>query len=136
MSTAAQYRTASALGAVPGDGRATVTDPYRSIPRLMDGILARIAEAHGCLERNDLEQKSGLLRAAIALINELRGSLDLQAASDAHQDDLYDYVVRQLRNADSRNAVAILEEISHLLVEMRAAWFLLPPQPRRAAAIK
>jgi flagellar secretion chaperone FliS len=115
-----------------------MADAHRLIVMLMDGALGRIAQARGLMEHRELVQKNRLLYAAVAIIEELRRSLDLNAggAIAANLDDLYDYMCRQLICANLQNRIAILDEVSHLLREIRSAWVVLPPDARasRAAA--
>jgi flagellar protein FliS len=110
---------------------------------LMDGALERIALARGHMHHNELAQKNRLLSAATSIIDELRSCLDLKAGGviAANLDDLYGYMARQLIAANLQNKIENLDEVTHLLREIRTAWFLLPPDVRAqhaapAAAIR
>jgi len=132
MSTAAQYRASSAYSSVAAHGGVAAADPHRLILMLMDGALERIAQARGRMEHRELAQKNRLLHAATSIIDELRSSLDLKAGGviAANLDDLYDYMARQLIAANLQNKPAILDEVAHLLREIRSAWVLLPADAR------
>jgi len=69
----------------------------------------------------------------------LLSQMDLAGGSlAANLDDLYDYMARQLINANLQNKVETLDEVSGLLREIRSAWVLLPAEartPRGPAAV-
>ncbi len=137
---AAQYRAASsAYNSVAAHGGVAAADPHKLILMLMDGALERIALARGRLEHKELGEKNRLLSAAVSIVDELKNSLDLKGGGviAANLDDLYDYMSRQLISANLQNRIETLDEVTHLLREIRSAWVLLPPEARtpRAPAI-
>jgi flagellar secretion chaperone FliS len=132
MPPAAQYRASSAYNSVAAHGGVAAADPHKLILMLMDGALERIALARGRIEHKELSEKNRLLSAAVSIVEELRASLDLKAGGSlaANLDDLYDYMARQLINANLQNKVETLDEVSGLLREIRSAWVLLPAEAR------
>jgi flagellar protein FliS len=125
-STLATYQSVAAHGGV------AASDPHRLVVMLMDGALERISRARGCIENGALQEKNGLLSAAVAIIDELRVSLDLKGGGTiaANLEDLYDYMCRQLVKANLNNRLETLDEVSHLLAEIRSAWIALPAEAR------
>jgi flagellar protein FliS len=125
----AAYRSISAHGAVSN------ADPHGLVLMLMDGAMDRMATARGCMERGDIVQKAKLLHSCVILIGELRGSLNLAQGGPLAQNlsDLYDYMIRRLLVANGRNDVACLNEVMHLLGEIRLAWVAIGPQVREMA---
>ena len=123
----AAYSSASAHGGV------AAADPHRLIVMLMDGALDRIRTARGCIERKDIAEKAKLLNRAVSIIGELRASLDAKAGGQiaANLDALYDYMCRRLLKANSDSNVAILDEVSKLLHELRGAWLAIPTEARQ-----
>jgi len=122
----AAYRSTSVHSGV------AAADPHRLVVMLMDGALERIARARGCIENGALQEKNDLLASAVAIIDELRVSLDLKAGGPiaANLEDLYDYMCRQLVKANLSNRIETLDEVSHLLSEIRSAWIALPAEAR------
>jgi len=122
----AAYSSAQAHGGV------AAADPHRLIVMLMDGALERLAQARGCIANNAVADKNQLISAAIAIIDELRASLDMKAGGPiaANLDDLYDSMCRQLVKANLTNRVEIIDEVTHLLGEIRSAWIALPAEAR------
>lgn len=109
------------------------SDPHRLIVMLMDGALERIATARGLMQNNALSaEKAQLLHRAVAIIDELRNSLNFKAGGDVSKnlDSLYDYMCVRLMQANSMNKPEWLDEVSRLMGEIRAAWLSLPAQNR------
>ena len=67
------------------------------------------------------------------IIGELRASLDANACVQiaANLDALYDYMCRRLLKANSESSIAILDEVSSLLHELRGAWLAIPAEARQ-----
>lgn len=130
------YNRPSSLAAyqsVATHGGVAASDPHRLVLMLMDGALERLAQARGCMANGAaVADKNKLISTAIAIIDELRVSLDLKAGGPiaANLDDLYDYMNRQLVKANLNNRIEILDEVSHLLGEIRSAWIALPAEAR------
>jgi flagellar protein FliS len=129
------HSRASTLGAyqsVAAHGGVAAADPHRLIVMLMDGALERIAQARGCMQHGGSGDKNALLSSAVAIVDELRCSLDLNAGGTiaANLEDLYDYICRQLVKANASNRPGILDEVTQLLNEIRLAWIALPADAR------
>jgi len=124
------YQTVATHGGV------AAADPHGLIVMLMDGALDRIAKARGCIQHHALADKNRLLSSAVSIVEELRGSLDLKVGGTiaANLDDLYDYCCRQLIKANLQNHVPTLDEVTHLLGEIRSAWIALPQDARALRA--
>jgi len=126
-SNLAAYQSAAAHGGV------AASDPHRLIVMLMDGALERIATARGCMQRNETAEKARLINRAVSIVGELRNSLDLRNGGQiaANLAELYDYMCRRLLRATADNKLEMLDEVSTLLHEIRAAWLAIAPEARR-----
>jgi len=124
--------TLAAYQSVATHGGVAAADPHRLIVMLMDGALERIAAARCAIQSGSTEAKARLLHRSVAILDELRASLNLEAGGDIAQNlgALYDYCGRQLMRANLENKVELLEEVSNLLRELRSAWILLPSNAR------
>jgi len=124
--------TLAAYQSVATHGGVAAADPHRLIVMLMDGAIERVVRARGCIENGALGEKNELISTACAIVDELRCSLDLKAGGPlaANLDDLYDYMCRQLLKANLTNRTETLDEVSHLLGEIRSAWIALPAEAR------
>lgn len=122
--------------ALDGYGRGAVesevnfASPHRIIQMLMEGALSKIATAKGCIVRNDIAEKSRQITWGMNIIQGLRTSLDAQKGGDvaANLDSLYEYMGRRLLEANVTNDVAILDEVSSLLMEVKAGWDNIPAE--------
>lgn len=109
-------------------------DPHRIVQLLMEGALNRIALVKGHMQRQELAQKGEPLARAVAILAELRRSLDHKAGGDiaTNLDALYEYMERRLLEANSRNDTAALDEVSGLLREVKSGWDAIGDEARRA----
>ena len=103
-------------------------DPHRLVVMLMDGALERIAAATGMMKNGGGVEKAQLLHRAVAIIDELRNSLNLKAggAIAANLDALYEYMCQRLMQANAQNKPEWLDEVSRLMTEIRSAWLQIP----------
>ena len=124
------YSTVNAYGAAESD------NGLELILSLMRGAQDRIASARGCMERGEKSAKGEHLGKAIALIDGLRGALNLEAGGDiaGNLEALYDYMNRRLVEANAADDVAALDEVTALLSEIRGAWEQVIRQTQREAA--
>ena len=103
-------------------------DPHRLVVMLMDGALDRIATARGLMQNGGGADKAQLLHRAVAIIDELRNSLNMKAggAIAANLDALYEYMCQRIMQANAQNKPEWLDEVSRLLSEIRSAWLQIP----------
>lgn len=102
--------------------------PQRLIVMLYDGALAALAEARGHVQAGRTAQKGRALGKAISIVDEgLKAALDVGQGGDIARSlmELYDYVGRRMLLANLRDDVAMIDEASRLLAELRAAWAAL-----------
>ena len=109
-------------------------DPHRLVVMLMDGALDRIATARGLMQHGGGAEKAQLLHRAVAIIDELRNSLDFKAggAIATNLDALYEYMCQRVMQANAQNKPEWLDEVSRLLTEIRTAWLQIPQQRNQA----
>ena len=110
--------------------------PHRLIQMLLDGALAKLSIAKGCMERGDIVGKCENIDWAVSIICGLRGSLDFEQGGDiaAKLDGLYDYAARQLVVANARSDDKLLGEVVSILNEIRAGWVGIAPLSEPATA--
>lgn len=111
-------------------------DPHKLILMLFEGALLAIASASLHMKRNggaeDVARKGEAISRAINIItNGLKASLDQTAGGDlaAKLGALYDYMSTRLLFANQHNQPAILDEVSHLLAELKDAWEQIGSKP-------
>ena len=126
----AAYRSTSVHSGV------AAADPHRLVVMLMDGALERIATARGLMTHGGGAEKAQLLHRAVAIIDELRNSLNFKAGGDIanNLDALYEYMCTRLMQANAQNNPEWLDEVSRLLGEIRGAWLQIAQASRQQAA--
>jgi len=120
------YSRVNAYGAAEADNGPQL------ILTMMRTAQDRIATARGHLERGEAAAKGEQLGKAIALIEGLRGALNHDAGTElaGNLDALYEYMTRRLVEANARDELVPLDEVSTLLAEIRAAWEQVTAQTR------
>jgi flagellar protein FliS len=128
MSAYPSKSSLSAYRSVAAHSGVAAADPHQLIVLLMDGALERIGSARVAMEQGEIEVKLRLVQRAMDIIQELRASLNLAAGGQiaANMADLYDYCTRQLLRANAENRVELLDEVGHLLRQIRGAWIQIP----------
>jgi len=118
MAAMRQYQT------VNTQAQAVDASPHRLIQMLMEGGLTRLAQARGAMEREQFAMKGELIGKAIGIIGGLRGGLDIANGGELalNLDNLYDYMVRRLSEANLKNSVEPLDEVAALLRDVKAGW--------------
>lgn len=108
-------------------------DPHTLISLIMQHILGNLAAAKGAVERKEIENKNKMLNKVIGLIGELQNSLDMEKGGDlsANLYNLYDYMIRQVTQANIKNDTAPLTEVISLISEIKSGWDGIPQEIRQ-----
>lgn len=119
----AQYKKISTESAIEG------SSPHRLIQLLMAAGIERMAQAKKAHENNNVEQKGILLGKAISIVGGLQCSLDVARGSEvaSNLDKLYDYMQRRLLQANLKNDMQMVEEVSALLAQIKSSWDAIDP---------
>lgn len=98
--------------------------PHRLIQMLMEGGLARLAQARGAMERGDVALKGTLIGKAVDIIGGLREALNQEVGGEVagNLDSLYGYMSSRLLEANLKNDSAMIDEVAGLLREVKAGW--------------
>ncbi len=123
---------------VDREGGVIDADPHRLVQMLLGGALGKIAAVKGLMLRNDYAKKGELISQVISIIISLRCSLNKEAGGDVatNLDNLYDYIERQLLQANMKNDITILNEVSVLLKEIKSGWDAIPASIQQASMEK
>lgn len=113
---------------VASEAEAGYASQHRLVQMLMEGVLSRIATAKGQIERKDFGGKSGSISSAMAIINALKSSLDMDSGGEiaANLDDLYGYMYNRLIDANTSNETQPLTEVSSLMAQIKSGWDAMP----------
>lgn len=105
----------------------STANPVQLVVLLYDGAMTAIATAKGEIARQNIQEKSKLIIQALAIIEGLRTAIDHENGGEiaANLNDLYQYMSMQLTFANLKNDQEKLDEVLHLLGELRASWEIL-----------
>lgn len=106
-------------------------DPHKLTSMLFEGALLTIAKARHAMAHDAPATKGQHISKAIAIIGEgLHASLDKEIGGELARNlaALYDYMVKQLMHANIKNDAGALDEVAHLLTELKDAWDSIRPQ--------
>lgn len=111
-----------------------VTDasPHQLVQMLLDGALGKLSVVKGLMDRGETAKKGEVIGQAISIVGGLRSSLDLSKGGEiaANLDNLYEYMERQLIQANLKNDLTIINEVVSLLLEIKTAWVSIPVESR------
>lgn len=99
-------------------------DPHKLIQLLLEGALTRLSMAKNHIEKKDFAAKNEKIGRAVDIICALQESLDHERGGDisANLERLYDYMMRRLFEANSKNDADIINEVMSLLLEVKSGW--------------
>ena len=120
---------------VASEAEAGYASQHRLVQMLMEGVLTRAATAKGQIERQDFAAKSATISSAMAIINALKSSLDLEAGGEiaANLDDLYAYMYNRLIDANTKNEIEALTEVSSLMGQVKSGWDAMPDDVKNSS---
>ncbi|UTF60801.1 flagellar export chaperone FliS [Gilvimarinus sp. DA14] len=119
---ASQYRQLGLQGQVAD------ASPHRLIQLLFEGVLQRLDAALAAGERKDIATTGEQLGRAIAIIEGLRDSLNLEAGEIAGQlDSLYEYCAIALLNANRNQNGDQIREVRQLVSVLKSGWDGIAP---------
>lgn len=132
-----QKRGASQYGKVAVRSEVNYASPHRLVQMLMEGALEKVAIAKGHMARKEHELKGKHINWAISIISGLQSSLNLDEGGEmaANLDALYDYMIRRLTDSNIKNDIEILDEVTSLLLEIKAGWDAIPDEVKKPQEI-
>jgi len=106
--------------------------PHRLIQMLMEGALEKMYIARTLMEAGEIGPKAENITWAISIIDGLRISLDKDLGGEIAQnlEDLYDYMVRRLIEANLKNEPDMVVEVIDLMKQIKEAWDAIANTPR------
>ncbi len=102
--------------------------PHRLIQMLMEGVLQRLAEAKGAIQRESAADKGEAIGKAVTIVAGLRNSLNKDVGGEMadNLDDLYDYMQRRLLEANIGSSEDIIDEVMALMRTIKSGWDGIP----------
>lgn len=131
------YNALNAYSRVGVESAITSANPHQLIAMLYEGALIAIAIGKGHMQRHETALKGAAISKAIAIIDEgLKISLDEKAGGELalNLKSLYEYMSDRLLASNLKNDEAGLDEVAHLLLELKTAWDAIGVQHQPQAA--
>lgn len=102
----------------------TDANPHKLIDLLYSGFIERVAQARVAIVNNKVEVKGQKISKAIDILIGLRSALDFEQGKDisTQLDDLYEYMMHQLLDANINNDVTKCDEVTRLMLTIKEAW--------------
>ncbi|WP_010302148.1 flagellar export chaperone FliS [Kurthia senegalensis] len=100
----------------------TTASPGELTLMLYNGCIKFIHQARKAIELQDIQNRNKYVQKAQAIISELMITLNMDIPVSQNMFGLYEYMNRQLTQANIKNDVSILDEVEGLVVEFRDTW--------------
>jgi len=96
--------------------------PERLMLMLFEGAIKFVKLARKAIEEKDIEGANHNLTRAQEIIAELDRSLDMSYDISEHLAGIYDYLYRQLVDANIKKDFQALDVVESMLVELKSTW--------------
>lgn len=108
-------------------------DPHQLVSIIFKHILANMAIAKGAISRDEIENKNNALNKGLALIGELLDSIDMKNGGEISITlfDLYQYIITCISEANLKNDIQKLDEVSELITTIKEGWDSIPEEQRQ-----
>ncbi len=108
-------------------GQLDEASPHRLIQMLLDGCIQRVVWAREALQAGHVQRKVEAVQKALAILDGLSASLDMEQGEIARNlDELYAYMKQRLVDGNRGNRAEAFEEVISLLGEIKMAWEAIP----------
>ena len=111
------------------------SSPLEQVVLLYDGALRFMGEARNAVERRDIASRRVAINRALAIVGELRGTLDLERGGDIASSllRLYGYVQDRLMDAVIHHDVRGIDDAMKVVTTLRDAWRTIASSARESA---
>lgn len=110
------------------DSNLAVATPHRIIQMLLAGALERLVQAKLAIANGDITNRGVLIGKTMGIINGLNGSLNMDAGAEVagNLNQLYDYMLRRLSEANINNDPQAIDDVVSILKTIKEGWDAIP----------
>ncbi|BDT70468.1 flagellar secretion chaperone FliS [Comamonadaceae bacterium OS-1] len=129
MFTPVSARAASAYKRVGAQTSIEGASPHQVICLLFEALVQSLNSARGAMARGDLEVKGQSIGKAVRILEEgLKAALDIESGGELAENlrGVYNYSILRLTTANLKNDIALVEEVTQLIVPVFDAWKSIP----------
>ena len=103
-------------------------EPYTITKALFNGLVERLGQAKGAIERNELEEKAKRLAAAADIIKYLKDTLDPSHAPEVANNLvlIYDFMLDRIAEATLKVDPKPIDDAIRVFMPIKEAWDSLP----------
>ncbi|MBV7298542.1 flagellar export chaperone FliS [Enterovibrio paralichthyis] len=112
------------------DSQLSAASPHKVIQMLMAGAIERLIQGKAAMLQGDIPMKGERLGKALDIIISLRSCLSMDDGGEiaSNLDALYDFMIRQISEANRDNLDAPIDDVIDILREIKSAWDQIPAE--------
>ncbi|MDD1792462.1 flagellar export chaperone FliS [Enterovibrio makurazakiensis] len=112
------------------DSQLSAASPHKVIQMLMAGAIERLIQGKAAMLQGDIPMKGERLGKALDIIISLRTCLSMDDGGEiaTNLDALYDFMIRQISEANRDNLDAPIDDVIDILREIKSAWDQIPAE--------
>lgn len=112
------------------DSQLTAASPHKVIQMLMEGAIERLIQGKAAMQNGQIAMKGERLGKALDIIISLRSCLSMADGGEIanNLDSLYDFMIRQISQANLENVPTQIDDVIFILREIKSAWDQIPSQ--------
>ncbi|USH03184.1 flagellar export chaperone FliS [Grimontia kaedaensis] len=112
------------------DSQLSAASPHKVIQMLMAGAIERLVQGKAAMLQGDVAVKGERLGKALDIIISLRTCLSMDDGGEiaTNLDALYDFMIRQISEANRDNLDAPIDDVIDILREIKSAWDQIPAE--------
>lgn len=110
------------------DSQLSAASPHKVIQMLMAGAIERLIQGKAAMQQGNIAAKGERLGKALDIVISLRTCLSMDDGGDiaSNLDALYDFMIRQISQANQNNDGKTIDDVVEMLREIKSAWDQIP----------
>ena len=110
------------------DSQLSAASPHKVIQMLMAGAIERLIQGKAAMQQGNTAVKGERLGKALDIVISLRSCLSMDDGGDiaSNLDSLYDFMIRQISQANQNNDGKAIDDVVEMLREIKSAWDQIP----------